>query len=105
MYDRHQMQFIAVTFADGTVGIAQFVERAWSSRVSLDEEVYTAESTDENIEAFLDKLGTISPEYLTRQGWRRIEQTDLPTDRKNRNAWVDDGQKIAVDQAKVEGSA
>lgn len=112
MFDRHEVQVIAISFTDDSLTIMQFITRAWSSKAASSAE-YQRDATDEAIEAEIARHGeswaTIDddnakngiPPRLPVVRWRRIAAEDVPTDRVNRDAWTDDGNSIAVDPARI----
>jgi len=97
-FNRYDAQRIAIAFDDGTIGVMQFITRAWNDAVPLDEqEVYEREATDEAIEREIAK----SPLPKAVTSWRRVRPEDLPASRENRDAWRDDGVRVAVDPTKI----
>ncbi len=72
--------FVAVSRSDGGLSILQIVD---------------LNADDETIDALVIKHG------IEAVSWRRISPDDLPQDRTDRDAWVDDGESIAVDQARA----
>lgn len=89
MFDRHEVVFIFITLTDDSVAVMQFITRAWSSKD--DTNVYEREATPEAIDA------EIAKSQLPVKSWRVGDLADLPKDRGDRNAWRDDGTRIAVD--------
>ncbi len=79
---RPEVQHIAITCADGSLAMMQFV---------LDDGRVQRDATDEAIEAEISNAG------LSAQSWRRIVPEDIPADRTDRDAWQDTGKAIAVD--------
>jgi hypothetical protein len=98
MFDRHEVEHVAITMADGSIAVMQFITRAWKSRLGRkDDEAFAREATDEAIQAEIDKTAFSQPVV----SWRRISPADLPKSRDNRDAWRDDGTKIVVDRARI----
>lgn len=83
------VEFILLNFADGTVGIMQFVLD--------DHRIVRQEATDENVQAQIKR----SPFSQPVNNWRRMDQSEIPADRTFRNAWVDGGTTVAVDMPKA----
>lgn len=86
---RHEMQFVALTMADGAVAVMQFIVRAWAG----DALIYEREADNEAIQAEIDRTPLGQPVA----SWRRINPDELPQDRADRSAWRDDGKVIGVD--------
>lgn len=76
-------QFIAITFADDTVGVMQFVV---SQLLEDGREKWHREPSDENIEAEI-KRSMFDADKLPIKGWTRIKPHEIPTDRTFRAAW------------------
>jgi len=96
----HQIQFIAITFNDGSIGIMQFIldpNLPENTTLIGYEEGKGREATDEAIQSEIDKSswGELSP-----VAWRRIEKDEIPQDRYFRNAWKDTGQ-VEIDMQKA----
>ena len=100
-YDRHEVQLIAITMADGSLAVMQFITRAWNdaqkaaalaSGDPVAERV--REATDDAINLEIARAG------FDAVSWRRIQPEDLPATRDDRDAWRDDGEKIGVDPAR-----
>ncbi len=81
---RPEVQLIAITRADGSLAIMHFVTKAEFIRVA----------TDEAINAEIAKAG------IRATSWRRITLRDLPTNRIDRDAWIDTGSAIMIDPAR-----
>lgn len=86
-----ETQLIAVTLQDGKLAIMTFVLRAPGSpyRSGTDEEI-----ADE-----------IAQSGLNAKSWRRITAADLPTDRTERDTWIDTGTAIASSAPPPDGAA
>lgn len=84
--------FVAITQPDGNVAVMQFL-----TLIKRNEEDpgYVREPTRENIEAEMTKSG------FGGMTWRIVDPATLPTDRTYRNAWKDEGGKIALDPVKA----
>lgn len=80
------IQFIAITMTDGSLGIMQFV--------TDDDAGVIRDATDDAINAEIAKGD------LPSASWRRIAPADIPTDRTYRDAWVDNGTAIVIDPTK-----
>ncbi len=83
---------VAITQPDGNVAIMQFLTLV---KRNEDEPGFVREATPENIEAEIIKS------RLEFTSWRIIDEADIPQDRAYRNAWKDDGGKIAIDPIKA----
>lgn len=81
-----EVQFIAITQADGSLAVMQFVTKGLLDQTT----VFEREATDEAIEA------EIAKSQIEASSWRRIEPSDVPKDRTFREAWRDTG-KIEID--------
>lgn len=84
----HEVQFIAITFDDGTVGVMQFVLNPHLPNrqhvVGFDGE--KREASDEAVQFEIDKTDWGGPTPLS---WRRMPFSEIPQDRTFRNAWHD----------------
>ena len=88
--------FIAVTMSNGSLTIMQFVTQFGE---------HERAPTPENIESELTRAGR-SGDGSWRDGfpavsWRIIAPADLPTDRRFRAAWTDNGAEIVVNLDKA----
>jgi hypothetical protein len=79
--------FIAITFADDSVGVMGFVTHEFFADGSLR---WVRHSTDEAIASEIARTAYDAVK-LPIKGWRRVNAQDIPTDRTFRNAWVDRG--------------
>lgn len=70
------MIFVAITRPGEAVAIMQVVDD---------------NATDEQIAALIEKSG------FANASWRRIEQSEIPSDRTFRNSWVDNGKSVSID--------
>ena len=96
----HQVQHIAITFDDGTIGVMQFIldprlPEGIKCEGYLPEE-RRREATDAAIQSEVDK-SAFAPRKPVR--WRRIAAADVPAERAYRAAWRDDGGAIVHDMA------
>jgi len=99
----HQVQFVAVTFDDGSVGIMQFIlDPNLPPGVSIpgyDPATKLREATDAAIQYEINK-SVWTPR--TPVSFRRITELELaPLDRAYRNAWTDSGGALAHDLPKA----
>lgn len=100
----HTVQHIAITMDDGSVAIMQFLLDPnlpiHAVLPGYDPETGLREATDEAIQHEIDRS---SWGERTPVSWRRMEQSEYPTDRTFRNAWHDpDGKgSIAVHMPKA----
>jgi hypothetical protein len=78
---------IAITFDDNSIGIMSFVTKSRD---------YELAPTDANIQQVINN-NNFSKSV---KSWRRIKESEIPSDRSYRNAWIDDG-KIKHDMDKV----
>jgi hypothetical protein len=78
---RPQVEHIAITMADGSLAIMQFVTKSNFDRTA----------TDDAIEAEIARAG------IAATSWRRITPDEIPVDRADRDAWRDTGKTIAID--------
>jgi hypothetical protein len=111
---------IALTLDDGSVAVMQYVaEGAFSTdaavkmaergeindlRASREVEVdgvpallVPRATTDEAIESEISR-GVLASRVVS---WRRVDSTELPTDRRYRNSWRDHGDRIDLDLPKA----
>lgn len=95
----NRLQFVALTMADGSLGVLQFnlEPRLPDGCVppGYDPETGRREPTDEAIEY------EISRACHSVTSWRRISPEDLPPARTYRNAWRDTGERIEHDMPKA----
>lgn len=77
-----EVQHIAITVADGSLAIMQFVTNDGRQ---------TREATDEAITEEIERAG------IKAMAWRRISPEDIPANRTDRDAWADTGKAITVD--------
>lgn len=93
------LQFVALSFADGSVGIMQFALAprlpAGALPPGYDPGTGLREATDEAIAHEIARSG------LQPTGWRRISPEDLPATRAYRGAWTDTGVRIEHDMVKA----
>jgi hypothetical protein len=92
----HEIQFVAITFDDGSVGIMQLIldprvpegttVPGWNGSRRI--------ASDDAIQYEIDKSAW-APRTPVR--WRRIDFAEIPTDRTFRNAWRGKGNKVEVD--------
>jgi hypothetical protein len=90
--------FIAIKFADGTVGIMGFVTAEYFADGKTIR--WSKDPTADNIEAEIARTA-FDIGKLPHAGWRFIDPKTLPADREFRNAWVDDGRAITHDMDKA----
>lgn len=81
--------FIAITFADGSVGIMQFVTKDLRAG-------WARPATAENVAAEIARSAWDSGKTPIK-GWRIIRYEDIPKDRTYRNALRDDGANLTHD--------
>lgn len=79
-----EVQCIAITVADGSLAIMQFVTNDGRRK---------RDATDDAITKEIGRAG------IKAVAWRRISPRDIPADRTDRDAWRDDGKTIEVDVA------
>ena len=89
--------FVAIAFADDSVGIMQFVTRGYQSNGTVQ---FEREPTDANIGAEIMR-SAFDEAKLPPKSWRRINAADVPSDRSYRDAWTDDGRAIVHDMPKA----
>lgn len=89
-----EVQFIAITLADGYLAIMQFVTK----QVGVDG--WERQPTDEAVNAEIRKALGHDPNQP--RTWRFIEESDIPKTREHRVAWRDDGEKIYVDKSLID---
>jgi hypothetical protein len=77
-----EVEFIAITFDDGTVGIMQFVTCEY---LKDDTPRWTREPSDKNI---AEEIARSSFDHAV-VSWRRLDRAHVPQDRTFRNAWHD----------------
>lgn len=98
----HLIQFVALTFDDGSLGVMQFVlDPNVPSGVALpgyDPQTGRREATDAAIQAEVDR-SLFEPRVVV--SWRRVAAADVPLDRTYRNAWRDTGTVLDHDLAKA----
>lgn len=84
----HRVQFVAITFDDGTVGIMQFLldPRLPARQHVIGFDGTARKASDEAIEFEVAKTdwGAVKP-----LRWRRMPFSEIPQDRTFRNAWHD----------------
>jgi len=85
---------IALTFADGTLGVMQFVTHEFTGTGSLR---WQRTADPATIDAEIAKSSLGQPVV----SWRPLDPADLPIDRIYRNAWRDVGGKIEHDMPQV----
>jgi hypothetical protein len=83
---------IAIARPDGGVSIMHFVTE---QKRNGDDPGWRREASAENINAEIAKAGIPST------GWRIIDPSEIPQDRKHRNAWKDDNGRLAIDPDKA----
>lgn len=92
-----QLQFVAITFADGSLGVMQFVVQEYlPSGIVRWERLPTKNNVDAEI-----ARGAWDAHLLPIKGWRLIDPGDVPTDRTYRGAWSDDGNAIVHDMTRA----
>jgi len=96
---RIEQQYIAITFADDTVGIMGFVVAEYfEDRTSGAR--WTQAATHEAITKEINRTAFDAWKFPVK-GYRLIEPSEIPTDRAYRNAWVDTGAAVEHDMAKA----
>lgn len=99
----NHLQFVALTFTDGSLCIMQIVTQprlpAGVVLPGLDPVTGRREATDEVIEHEISR--SLWPDGKTPRSWRRIEPEQVPQDRAYRNAWRDTGKAIEHDMIKA----
>jgi len=88
------VQFVAIIFADGSLGIMQFVVREFAQGGGVQLE---REPTDEAIGIEIMRSAFDSEPV----SWRRISAGDVPREREFRSAWTDDGRVIVHDLSRA----
>jgi hypothetical protein len=95
----HQLQFISLTFNDGTIAIMQFVLNPrlpdGAELPGYDPKTGTRVASDEAITHEIERSAFPDGKHVVK--WRRIKPQDVPQDRSFRNAWRDSGQHIYHD--------
>lgn len=93
----HKIQFVAITFNDGSVGVMQFVLdpnlMPGAQAVGLGPKTGRRYATNKAIQSEIDR--SVWNVGLVPVSWRRIDRSDLPATRAYRNAWRDNGAGIA----------
>lgn len=96
-----EVQYIAITFDDGTVAIMQFVLAPrlpeGTRLIGYDPITGRREATDE---AVADEIAR-SAWLATPLTWRRMVKEEIPEDRTFRNAWHDLEGRVRVDMVKA----
>lgn len=91
-----QVQLVAITFENGSIGIMSFVvQKMMNGRV-----LWERMATTETVQAEINK-SKFDAELGAAVRWRFIEPGDLPQDRTYRGAWIDDGKDIKHDMPKA----
>ncbi len=90
------VQLVAMSMADGSIAIMQFVTRQHPYR---GDPGWSRDATDAAIQAEIRRAG------LAPVSWARIDKDDLPSDRSARDAWVWDGEKVVVDPSRIKPAA
>lgn len=83
---------IAISRPDGGVSIMQFIT---AQKRNGADPGWTREASPENINAEIAKAGIPST------GWRIIDDSEIPQDRSFRDAWKDEGGRLAIDPEKA----
>lgn len=92
------VEFVAITLADGSLAIMQFVVAEYGAGGNPR---WTRQATSAAIESEIARTRLPAPAA----SWRRIAAADIPPDRAFRDAWVDLGGKVDHDLAKVRAIA
>lgn len=99
-----EVVFVAITFADDTLGVMQFVTQEFARNDAGQERIrWQRPSTSENIDAEIARSSWDAGK-LPIKGWRFMPfgLAELPTqDRTYRNAWVDRAGKIEHDMERA----
>jgi hypothetical protein len=90
-----KVQFIALSFADGSVGIMQFVVQQYHQRSGA--VMWEQLPTKAAVDAEVARSSFDHPV----KAWRFIEPSEVPPDRTFRNAWRDSGKAIVHDMDKA----
>lgn len=90
--------FVAITFADDSVGVMGFVVAEYPEGEAVARWVRepTLKAIDEEI-----ARTSFGPNKPPVTGWRYLDESTVPADRTFRDAWVDDGRAIIHDMPKA----
>lgn len=87
---------IALTFADGSLGLMGFVTTGFTPSGAVH---FEREASDANIQAECTKAFSHTGNPVVT--WRRIAPEEVPQNRAYRNAWVDTGSAIVHDMVRA----
>ena len=92
---------IAITFADGSVGLMRFITAEYGADGTP---TWTRQATKGTVDAEIARAQW-RPELLPIKGWRPVAESDVPKDRTYRNALRDTGSALVHDLDAVKALA